>query len=748
MLFFPPRNASNQQKSLQQKKRIAIALISLSISVANAAKTDQVIVNGKRVEAESLALDAPANTASRLNIPLAELPASAEVLDAQLLATQGLRTASEALQASAGVTVGDGPAEPVAFSIRGFTYNQVPSLYDGIKIGPTSFTARPMDIFNLARIEVLKGPSSGLYGDAAIGGVVNYITKRPVRGAFQGEAIASYGSDNTQRYGVGIGGPIVTSSSAPVIHYRVDAVHQKSDGYVHNTDSDLTNITSALLIDFSEQTSLQLSFDYKHDNSNPYWGTPLVPKSFAGSHALNVVSTDDGRVIDERMRRENYNVGDNYAKAEEYWLRAKLEHAFSDTLQVSNEVYGFKADRNWFNAEQYIFDPNTQLIGRDRFYVYHNQTTVGDRLEANLNTPLFGFANTVVAGLDFQALDFKRHNGGDNSDVYSPAPIFTDLVDPFDPVSGSFDTGSNGVGPFGRTRSRIDTIAAFVEDQLALNSQWKLHTALRSEQVTLDNEGYSAAGAVRPASTFTQTWNTFAARVGLVYEWAPDTHVYGQYATASDPASSSGTFLLTEDEASARSDAAQWEFGIKHSFAQEKAEATFALYNIQREDFFTQVNQFDVAKIDKQTSQGAEAAVAWRVLPAWNIRANATYTDAEYADFTVGNTNYSGNRPGNVPRETIGLTSNYRFSAGVPMDWYVGARYVGDRYSDNANAIQMKAYTVVDTALTAQIEKVALTLRVRNLFDEDYATWGDPYYTRQILLGTPRSYELGARIAF
>ena len=67
----------------------------------------------------------------------------------------------------------------------------------------------------------------------------------------------------------------------------------------------------------------------------------------------------------------------------------------------------------------------------------------------------------------------------------------------------------------------------------------------------------------------------------------------------------------------------------------------------------------------------------------------------------------------------------------------------GIRYADNGNSVFMKEYLVVDTALTVEIEGVALTFRVRDLFDEDYAVWSDPYYTRQIQLGTPRYMKLG-----
>lgn len=729
-----------------QKKALCVALSLMPGAATFAASLEEVIVTAQR--ATSMSLNTATATGSRLDTPVAELPASLDVVNANMLTMQGLRTASEALQAAVGVTVGDGPAEPVAFSIRGFTYNQIPTLYDGIKVGPASFTARPMDIFNLERVEVLRGPSSGLYGDAAIGGVVNYVTKRPARGPFQGEAIFSYGSYDTQRYGIGVGGPLTGEAENSPVYYRFDAVHQDSNGYVDDTASDLTNITSAVLIDFTEKTSLQLSLDYKRDNANPYWGTPLVPKSFAGSHAFDVVKTDDGRVIDERMRDKNYNVDDNYMKAEEYWLRGKLEHEFSDVLKISNELYSYKADRNWFNAEQYIFDPAAQLIGRDRFYVFHNQTVVGNRLELNASAPLFGLDNNIVAGLDWQSLDFKRRNGGDNSDVYSPTPIFTDLVDPFDPVGGSFDTGSNEVGPFGRTRARIDTTAVFIEDRLQLGSDWAVHAALRSEEVTLESEGYSAAGVPRPASTFEHTWHGFAARLGVVYSILSDTHLYAQFANASDPASSSSAFLLTEDQASDQSDAQQWELGVKHSFADRQGESTLAVYSIKREDFFTKINQFNEAKIDEQTSRGIEAAIAFSVLPNWQLRANATYTEAEFSEFIVGASSYSGNRPGNVPEKTANLVSNVNFSAGVPLSWYTGVRYVGDRYADNGNSVFMKEYLVVDTALTAEIEGVALTFRVRNLFDEDYAVWSDPYYTRQIQLGTPRSYEIGARMMF
>jgi iron complex outermembrane recepter protein len=143
-----------------------------------------VTVQGQRVAPEgtgTLSLREQTNGSSRLGLTLREIPASVEVITQQAMQERGLRTVSEAIQGAVGVIAGDHPVSPGAFSMRGFSQGQVRLLFDGLALGPTGFVTRPRDSWNLDRIEILKGPASVLYGEGAVAGAVNLVTKRPLR---------------------------------------------------------------------------------------------------------------------------------------------------------------------------------------------------------------------------------------------------------------------------------------------------------------------------------------------------------------------------------------------------------------------------------------------------------------------------------------------------------------------------------------------------------------------------------------
>ncbi|HNK13657.1 MAG TPA: TonB-dependent receptor plug domain-containing protein, partial [Nitrospira sp.] len=118
----------------------------------------------------SLHLEEVSRSASRLGLSIREIPASVEVVDHTMMQERGLRTISEGVQGATGLSVGDSPGNPVNFSMRGFTNNQLRLLYDGLLLGPAQMTSRPRDTWNLDRIEILKGPASVLYGEGALGG--------------------------------------------------------------------------------------------------------------------------------------------------------------------------------------------------------------------------------------------------------------------------------------------------------------------------------------------------------------------------------------------------------------------------------------------------------------------------------------------------------------------------------------------------------------------------------------------------
>src|SRR5262249_24712309 len=107
---------------------------------------------------------------SWLGLTERQTPATIDVVNQRMIIEQGYRTVSETAQGAVGVTAGDAPGAPSAFSMRGYSFSEINVLYNGIKVGPQSMTSRIMETGNLDRVEYLKGPSSLMTGEGATGG--------------------------------------------------------------------------------------------------------------------------------------------------------------------------------------------------------------------------------------------------------------------------------------------------------------------------------------------------------------------------------------------------------------------------------------------------------------------------------------------------------------------------------------------------------------------------------------------------
>src|SRR3569623_30871 len=187
--------------------------------------------------APTAAAQTPLNTnvvaegASRLGLTVREIPATVEVISSATMREQGYRTVSEVAQGAVGVTSGDNPAEPAAFSMRGFTNSQINTLYNGIKIGPQSMASRITDTANLEAVEILKGPASLMSGEGASGGAINFVTKQPHTGPVSNEADFSWDSLNSFRAHYGSGG----STNVQGLDYRFDISRSSLNGFAEDT---------------------------------------------------------------------------------------------------------------------------------------------------------------------------------------------------------------------------------------------------------------------------------------------------------------------------------------------------------------------------------------------------------------------------------------------------------------------------------------------------------------------------------
>ncbi|MBR0727418.1 TonB-dependent receptor [Bradyrhizobium japonicum] len=682
-----------------------------------------------------------AESASRLGLTVRQIPATVEVISAETMREQGYRTVSEVAQGAVGVTSGDNPAEPAAFSMRGFTNSQINMLYNGIKIGPQNMTSRITDTANLEAVEFLKGPASLISGEGAAGGSINLVTKQPHTGAIRNEADFSWDSLNSFGVHYGSGG----STNLQGLDYRFDISRASLNGFADDTNTKTLDVSGQLNYRISDNLRIWGAIEYREDRSKAYWGAPLVPIAFSGSHATSgIVSgnyfnrTDLGAVtIDDRTFNTNYNVLDNRNVAQEVWLRGGFELKLAPDLTLKSQAYGYGAERTWFNNEIEAFDSVKNQVYRERFYVAHSQRLVGNITDLIWDANIAGFDNRMATTLSSSYLDFVRPGAANFPND------FVSLVDP--------DRGLYGDLTTKQQTARIDNEALSFEDRLKLTRTFALIGGLRVEHIGLDRNSTDQNGLVNANFPFTKGWAPVTGRIGYTWDAVPGLTFFSQYATGAD-ISANNIFLLAPTQNLDLTTARTYETGVKHLLWDNRAEWSFSAYDIVRKNVYAAAGGQTLNIAGRQESKGVELAAAVRPIDPLRVWGNIAYVDARYADYNFAGGSFSGNTPPNVPRVVANAGASYRFFTPWPVELGITGRYVGDRYNTDANVVTMKAYTVADVYAFVDIprtvfnavDQARLTFRVRNITDKRYAIWGDPFYPDQILLGAPRTYELSA----
>jgi len=722
---------------------LAIAILGLGIgSLARAddnsptvAQLDTVTVTAAKLRS----LEQFTPTGSRLGLSAQELPATLEVIDNDEMLGRGFNNVQQAADSQAGVTSGGSPGDQSQFSMRGFTGNQITVLRNGLYIGPSNMTTRDQNAFNVGSVEILKGPSSVLYGQGAVAGAVNVVDKAPSFGPAQVEALASAGSFGSTN--VGVGG---TTHFGDTFAVRADVSRTATQGYVPHDPSNTTEATVTALWKPLSTLDVQLTIDWLEDNPSTYYGTPLVPSSFATQSLTGVISSSAGQALDRRMQFVNYNVSDADIHSAQYWPQLLLKWTPFENVTVQNFTYYFHARRRWQDAETYTFstvDLNgnplaSPQINRDRFYVFHDQNLIGDQGSASYKGTLLGLPTTAVAGFEYSHLNFDRVRGFPDND----------LVDPFNPSAGLF-------GPLLQPGERVprdsptrwNDYAAFLENVLDLPGSLELVTGVRYDRLDLDRSNFNTQG-VQLANGFSQDYSSTNWRVGLVYNVNDYLTPYVSWTTGKDPPGSNNIFLVNAPEGKfALSSSHQVEVGVKARTPDNRADMTVALYDIKKSNLLVQTGEEAQANAS-QTSKGVELTTNFKPVRDWTVSANASYTDSVYTAFTdpLTGSSYSDVQPANIPRWTANVWTSWRNIGGFPLEVGGGVRYIGNRPGNTSNTLILQDYTLFNAYASYEVKPgILVTGRGNNLSNKTYAQWADIFYPTQLILGQPRYWEIG-----
>lgn len=706
---------------------IALAIPPLA-GADDALPVDSLLVTAQAEAPNSkLPLDTPAQTGSRLGLTPRETAASVSVVERETIEARGARDTLETLLGVPGLTADSPPGGGGSVSMRGFASSQVMQMFNGIDVGYV-IAANPVDSWILDRVEVLGGASSFLYGQGAVGGAVNYISKLATRTPLAHDVLLRAGSDGAWQGAYGGQAAFEVAGSR---HYlRADASVQGWDGYVERTDGRSQVFAGSWLADLSPRLAHTLAYEWQHKDHQPYWGTPLR-------------NPTAGAQFDPALRFANFNSADGAYEQDVEWIRSILDYRLSERTRLTNTAYYYDAERDYRNVETYRYTADNARVQRSGTYAQkHGQSLVGNRLEAVHQGNLGGLPSDWSFGVDASR----------NTQTRYPTSLSA-IVSTVDPYHFTVENFAEIPGVTPATNpdrdNRVYIGAAYAENLTRLGGGWSVLTGLRAERIRIDAVNHRAVNAANPAY-FKREFTPVTGRVGVMFDLSKSANVYATYSTAADPPSG----ILTTINFGSIQDwdlttGRQLEVGSKFDFWDGRGNGTLAAYRIERENLaMADPDNPNVSiPVGAQSSRGLEAQAGVRLSPQWRLQANLAIVSAQYDKFTqvAGGVpvDRAGNRPAGVPARVANVFAHWDFLPGWSA--YAGVRHVSERYGNVENTQRFAAYTLLDAAVSVRLGRDAsLVLRGRNLTDEVYVASG----SSQVRLGEPRAWELALRTRF
>ncbi|MEO0376164.1 MAG: TonB-dependent siderophore receptor [Cyanobacteria bacterium P01_A01_bin.17] len=603
-----------------------------------------------------------ASTATRTDTPLRDTPQSVQVIPREILDSQQVVRLDEALQNLSGVVSGGRDlGRQSVFSIRGF--QGVPILRNGIRQFGAGGTFP--ETANLEKIEVLRGPSSILFGDVAPGGLINIVTKQPTEEPFYNFEVQG-GTQGLFRPRLDISGPVTKDGN---LSYRLNAVYQSGGDFQDtNVNQRRFFISPVLKWNISQQTDLTVELEYLDERRPPFFGIPAV-----GDGIADIPFDQISNEPDDISTEESLNVGYDF------------EHRFSDRWKIRNKFRYTKQNALLEVAFPFAIDETTNTI--TRFFAAQPQEAENFALQTNV----VGEVSTgpVEHKLLF-GVDLNRSSDNFNSltriDLANPLPL-----DIFAPVFGASPRPDFDTLPILTDQStETDRFGVFFQDQVKLLPNLILLAGGRFD--LFRQKTFINPNAFDPTSTeLVQNEEAFTPRVGLVYQPIPEISLYGSYSEVFAP-SVAETTTVDGDPLPFESGSG-FEVGVKGEFLQGALSATLAYFDITRRNVASEDpdNPFFFIATGKQKSRGVELDVVGEILPGWNVLGSYAFIDAEISEDNVFPV---GNQLPSAPAHSANLWTTYEIQSGAlrGLGFGAGFNFVDRRVGDLENSFELDSY--------------------------------------------------------
>ena len=612
-------------------------------------------------------------------------PMSVGVVTERTFVSQHAQVLGDALENVSGVATHTGFGVFDYFVIRGFdSLSSGLVLIDGAPEPESTF----YHLYNVQRVEVLKGPGAFLYGGNSLAGSVNLVRKEAV---FEDlvQASGSFGSFGTARGQFDFNRKNASGKAA----FRLNAFGRRSEAYRDLKNNWQIGVNPSASFQLGQQSFLTVNFEYVRNEHRPDSGLPLL----------------ENRIPDV-PRTQSYQSPWDISRQDIYRTRFDFTTVVNNTLTLRNKFY--YTDLEW-QSDGTIFPavfPNeigSADVFRSLLLLDDRQKLMGNQTEALVNFRTGGLRHDLLAGLEMQRL----------GDIFSLDVAGLPSIDLFDPV----ETASEPIFRIPQLSQAADTralvFAPYFLDQIKLFDPLTIFAGGRFDRLDFKD---SLSGLIRKS-------NHFSPMIGAVYSPAENLAFYANAGQAFAPPSSQVVGDLIPEESR------QFEAGVKRTFCDGRALLTFAGYHLQRDNIAIPDEIGLTRQVGSQRSRGIEIDLAGEIVTGLYAFGSYSFTDAsltefrEFVDPSFGQlppilVDRSGNNPPFAPRHLFNLWFLKEFKSGFSLG--AGARYVGNQFIAVDNQYAIERSLTVNLSLTYRLEDWRLSLNARNLTGTKYETRG------------------------
>ena len=660
---------------------LGTSVIALTSAMASAQETgDAVVLDTITLTATSdtaVAADGYVATynqvATKSDTPLAETQQSISVVTTEQMRDQGAETLGQALSYTAGVVSEPYGADPRFDSptIRGFEARSA-QYVNGLR--QLRYMGAPAyETYGIQQVEVLRGPSSSLYGAGAPSGIINQIQKRAQDHDF-GEVGLGFDSNNSKQIFLD-----VNRAVSDTLALRFTATGRDNKEQIEELTNERGYFAAAARWQPDDFTTVDIVGSYIKDSPISPTGVPYGLTEIADGDDLRDLYTGQSQWDDSDRKMGNFGV--------------ELSHDLGNGWTLNQ---GFRYEKfDWDYTGTYISglsaDGATILRGANR----QEESTKG----INLDTRLAGeMQSGEVLHKLLIGVDLRKYDADTTTEFYTASGLNWRNPDhsgrPADPA---WYVSENNL--------TLKQIGIYAQDEIEIGS-WRASAALRHDRAEQDGTIWNNFAG---RSRVDQTDNETTGRLGLSYIFANGVMPYLSYSTSFDPE------IGNDDQGRVLKPTTgkQWEVGLKYEPTNFNGLFTAAIYDLKQKNVTRNLGAGVVRQTGEVKSRGLELEGTAELTEAWDLRASYAYNDTEQ----VGGDD-DGNDMPNAPRHQASLWLDHDFANGIRLGG--GVRYIGKRAGDYANTYEMDSATLVDLGGSYTRDNIEASLNINNLTDKTY----------------------------